>query len=460
MYLDHFGLREIPFRITPHTDFFFTGAKRGATLEALIYAITHDEGIVKVGGEVGSGKTMLCRMLLENLPSQVETVYLANPSLSRDEILYAIANELKMPFAEQHTHLLLRMLQARLLELYAAGRQVVILIDEAHAMPSETLEEVRLLSNLESNRHKLLQIVLFGQPELDTRLNEVGMRQLKERITHNFDLLALRRDDVGSYLMFRMRAAGYHGPDLFSATAIQMIWQASEGLTRRINILATKALLAAFAENKHQIGRLQVKAAIRDARITPIPQAFARRVPWLVVLLVTVSSLLVVGYLVLAGRATLPFLQETASPNALLARALMPPMPSATASKPVVEAFSSADLGERMASTAEWLMSAPDTHYFVHLLSVDAADPQALQEAKHWLQSNRSFLKLEQVRTYRFELAGRNLLGFIYGDYPDYVLAEAALSSWPETVRYQQNPPYIRQLVQLRSELPRRSAPD
>ena len=255
MYLEHFGLHQAPFRITPHTEFFFAGGKRGATLEALVYAITHDEGIVKVSGEVGSGKTMLCRMLLEKLPDNVETVYLSNPLLSRDEILFAIAEELRIPLADGRNHLLLRSLQERLLEIYGSGRQVVALIDEAHAMPPETLEEIRLLSNLESNRHKLLHIVLFGQPELDDHLAEMNMRQLKERITHNFALEPLRRNDIGSYLMFRIRAAGYHGPDLFTPGAIQLISKASEGLTRRINILADKALLSAFSENRHQIDR-------------------------------------------------------------------------------------------------------------------------------------------------------------------------------------------------------------
>ena len=166
MYLNHFGLREVPFSITPHTGFFFSGANRGATLDALVYAVTHDEGIVKVTGEVGSGKTMLCRMLLEKLPSNIATVYLANPSLSRDEILYALSDELAMPEQPQRVHQLLRGLQSHLVDLYPAGRQVVVLIDEAHAMPPDSLEEVRLLSNLESKRHKLLKIVLFGQRHL------------------------------------------------------------------------------------------------------------------------------------------------------------------------------------------------------------------------------------------------------------------------------------------------------
>ena len=188
MYLEHFGLREAPFRITPHTEFFFAGANRGATLEALVYAITAGEGLVKVTGEVGTGKTMLCRVLMERLPETVETIYLAVPSLTRDEMLIAIASELGIDTEGANTTQLLRALQQHLIALHADGRQVVALIDEAHAMPLATLEEIRLLSNLETGKEKLLQIVLFGQPELDEHLNLPNMRQLKERITHAFGL--------------------------------------------------------------------------------------------------------------------------------------------------------------------------------------------------------------------------------------------------------------------------------
>ena len=252
MYLDHFGLKEAPFRITPHTDFFFQGANRGATLEALLYAITHDEGIVKVSGEVGSGKTMLCRVLMERLPPAVETIYLGSPSLSRDEILFAISDELKLDMQDKRTTRVLRGLQEHLIRLFGEGRRVVVLIDEAHAMPKETLEEIRLLSNLESNRHKLLQIVLFGQPELDQHLSTQAMRQLKERITHSFLLEPLVRSDIENYIDFRMRAAGYRGPKVFNRGAIKLIARASQGLTRRVNILADKALLAAFADGTHR----------------------------------------------------------------------------------------------------------------------------------------------------------------------------------------------------------------
>jgi MSHA biogenesis protein MshM len=265
MYLAHFGLAEPPFRITPHTEFFFEGANRGATLEALIYAVTHDEGIVKVSGEVGSGKTMLCRVLLERLPPPVVTIYLANPSLGRDEILLTIAEELKVDTSGKRTTVLLRALQDALIHLYAQGKRVIALIDEAHAMPSETLEEIRLLSNLESNRHKLLQIILFGQPELDEHLNLPNMRQLRERITHSFRLEPLVRSDIDNYIDFRMRAAGYKGPSVFGKSALRLIAHASEGLTRRINILADKSLLAAFADNSHEVLPKHAKAAIVDS---------------------------------------------------------------------------------------------------------------------------------------------------------------------------------------------------
>ena len=271
LYLEHFGLIEPPFRITPHPDFFFDGADRGATLEGLLYAILHDEGIVKVSGEIGSGKTTLCRVLMERLPAEVETVFLANPSYSRTEILHAIAEELGRPAASDPAAPALRDLQAKLIELYGAGRRVVVMIDEAHAMPEETLEQVRLLSNLETSRHKLLQIVLFGQPELDEALAKTSMRQLKDRITHSFRTRPLAVDEVAKYVSFRMRAAGYKGPEVFSAAAITAIARASSGLTRRINVLCDKSLLAAFAANTHAVTPRQVRAAVADSDFAPIP---------------------------------------------------------------------------------------------------------------------------------------------------------------------------------------------
>ena len=292
LYLEQFGLDEPPFRITPHIDFFFDGAERGATLGALAYAVVHDEGIVKVSGEVGSGKTMLCRMLMERLPPEVETLYLATPSLARDEILHAIADELQLKLSERRT-VALRELQEHLIQLYGAGRRVVILIDEAHVMPEDTLEQVRLLSNLESSRHKLLQIVLFGQPELDATLAKASLRQLRDRITHSFRMRPLSAAEVATYLAFRMRAAGYRGPDVFAARATRLLARTSGGLTRRINILADKALLAAYSESSHAVTERHVKAAIADSEFVAAPPARARARPALLLAAGTLLGLLI-----------------------------------------------------------------------------------------------------------------------------------------------------------------------
>lgn len=338
MYLSHFGLSEPPFRITPHTDFFFDGANRGATLEALLYAILNDEGIVKVSGEVGSGKTMLCRVLLERLPANVETIYLATPSFSRDEIFRAIAEDLKVDVRGKRTTLLLRALQEHLIQRYAEGRRVVVLIDEAHAMPAETLEEIRLLSNLESNRHKLLQIVLFGQPELDEHLASPGMRQLRERITHSFRLEPLIRKDIDSYIDFRMRAAGYRGRNAFAPTALRSIAAASKGLTRRINILADKSLLAAFADSSHEVSAKHARAAIRDCGFGPIGRP--SRAGWLALAGAAAGALLVlaVQFLWPGSQSPRSAAPATAAPAAAPAPVATPPQSApVTPAQPVAE---------------------------------------------------------------------------------------------------------------------------
>ncbi len=266
MYYSHFGLKEPPFKITPNTEVFYTGGNRGAVLDALIYAITSGEGIVKVVGEVGSGKTMLCRMLQTMLPEKVESIFLANPSVAPEDVLHAIAFELQLKLPKNADKLkVMQVLQQHLLARHAAGKQVVIFVEEAQGMPLATLEEIRLLSNLETKHDKLLQMVLFGQPELDENLNQTNIRQLRERITHSFNLAPLPTKEIGEYLIFRLRAAGYFGPHLFSKSAIAKIAGSAEGLVRRVNILADKSLLAAFADNEYQVTPKHVQAAIGDS---------------------------------------------------------------------------------------------------------------------------------------------------------------------------------------------------
>lgn len=275
MYLEHFSLKRHPFRITPDPTLFCPGGGRGEVLEALVYAITSGEGIVKVVGEVGSGKTMLCRILEERLPSSVEIVYLANPKLSPRDILHVIAFELKLPVQAGCERLtVMQALQEYLLRQHEANRSVVVFIEEAQGMALETLEEIRLLSNLETHRHKLLQIVLFGQPELDRNLRQREIRQLKERITHSFQLGPLSPPEISEYMRFRLQAAGCGKSGVFSPGAERLIAKVSCGLIRRVNILADKAMLAAFvdpvvkdgsASSRAMVHTRHVRAAVRDS---------------------------------------------------------------------------------------------------------------------------------------------------------------------------------------------------
>jgi len=266
MYLTHFGLDSPPFRITPDPALFFPGADRGAVLQALLYAVSNGEGIVKVTGEVGSGKTMLCRMLERELPDSVEVVYLANPSLAPEEVPHAVAFELGLELpAPTHRLEVLHALQRHLLARHAEAKRVVLFVEEAQGMPPATLEELRLLSNLETSQDKLLQIVLFGQPELDTTLARHDLRQLRERITYSFDLKPLDRIQVRDYLLARLRACGQRVGELFTPAACRALARHSGGLLRRVNVLADKSLLAAFASGAVRVERRHVEQAARDS---------------------------------------------------------------------------------------------------------------------------------------------------------------------------------------------------
>jgi len=460
LYLEHFGLNEPPFRITPHTDFFFDGGDRGATLEALIYAVTHDEGIVKVSGEVGSGKTMLCRVLMERLPAEVATIYLATPSLARDEILQAIGDELGLKLPERRT-VALRELQEHLIKLYAGGRRVVILIDEAHAMPEDTLEQVRLLSNLESNRHKLLQIVLFGQPELDATLAKPSLRQLRDRITHSFRMRPLATTEVAKYLAFRMRAAGYRGPDVFAARAANRIARASEGFTRRINILADKALLAAYSQGSHAVGAKHARAAVADSDFSHEASRGLRSAT-LIGAGLAAGALITAGIYWFAGMARAPVaLQQPAAAPA--AKPAPPPAmdtafdaeeetdvldrlaaenESTRAPHLTVEqarrldAFSAGGqklLSERLAATREVLEREPDDAYSIELFVTDNGEPARMER---FLQRARDLVPLDELFLIPMAGGSRTRLRVVYGTFPTAAEAVAARKRLPP--RYQQ----------------------
>jgi type II secretory pathway predicted ATPase ExeA len=291
MYEDHFGLERPPFKITPDTSLFYEGGKRGDILAALVYAVHRGEGIIKVVGEVGSGKTMLCRMLQLKLPETVEIVYIANPSVSPEDILFVIAHELSLPVAKDASkHEVMHLLQDYLLQRHMENKQVVLFIEEAQGMPIETLEEIRLLSNLETDQNKLLQIILFGQPELDDNLSRQSIRQLRERITHNFILDPLTQDEIHNYLNFRMREVGYTGPELINPAVAKKVEQHSDGLLRRINIIADKILLSAFAEGTHNLSSKHVTAAVNDSAFNQKTGGKSWKMWWLGLLLIAVLA--------------------------------------------------------------------------------------------------------------------------------------------------------------------------
>jgi len=480
MYLEHFGLREAPFRITPHTEFFFAGANRGATLEALVYAITAGEGLVKVTGEVGTGKTMLCRVLMERLPETVETIYLAVPSLTRDEMLVAIASELGVATQGASTTQLLRGLQERLIALHAGGRQVVALIDEAHAMPLATLEEIRLLSNLETGKEKLLQIVLFGQPELDEHLNLPHMRQLKERITHAFVLLPLPARDIHDYINFRLRAAGYHGPDLFGPEALRIISEASEGLTRRINIYADKTLLAAFAAGTHTVSPDHARAAVSDTQIVVAPKTTSRSVAFAAA--AGLACGIAIGYggaLFLNPAPEIPAPAAAAAPAPAPAQAIAPapaasPPPAVAASEPVAPAGSTTapapapaspapgaapaaekprGLESRLSAGIALLDGTSGGRYVVQLMMTDARDPAYLQA---YLAEASRTLKPEELYLYPSGSAESPKVGVLYGAFGTRKEASDAMDALPGNLR--QFRPYVRAVEAVRNDVRRAPA--
>jgi MSHA biogenesis protein MshM len=265
MYRQHFNLREIPFALTPDISFLFRHGGYQAALNVLLVALAGGEGFIKITGEVGTGKTLLCRRFLETLDKPYLSAYVPNPLLAPGELYRAVADELSAPIpATCDVHETLRRLDDRLLELGAAGRRVGLCIDEAQTMSDRTLEALRLLSNLETEKRKLLHIVLFGQPELDRRLAGYGLRQLRQRIAFAYRLPSLDCRDTADYVRHRLRAAGARDEALFTRGALRRLWYASRGIPRLINVLAHKALLAAFGRGERTIRTRHVRAAVRD----------------------------------------------------------------------------------------------------------------------------------------------------------------------------------------------------
>jgi MSHA biogenesis protein MshM len=247
IYLNHFGLREPPFGITPDTSFFFACASSQEGLNTLLVAVANGEGFIKITGEVGTGKTLLCRKLLATLADSCITAYIPNPNLEPRTLLFALCDELHVEVDPISTSTVHKALNLRCSTFARDRKRVVICLDETQAMPLETLETLRLLTNLETEKRKLAQVILFGQPELDQKLAHASIRQLRQRITFQHHLGTLTRAELAHYLAHRLNVAGYSGDTVFSAQAVGAIHRATGGVPRLVNILAHKAMMLAFA---------------------------------------------------------------------------------------------------------------------------------------------------------------------------------------------------------------------
>lgn len=265
MYLQHYSLSEPPFTLTPDTDFFFNYSSHQQALNVLLVALQGGEGFIKVTGEVGTGKTLVCRQLLNLLEENYVTAYIPNPCLNPTALRMALAEELGLEFARNiGQHRLLKLITERLLELHRNDKQVVLLLDEAQAIPDDSLEALRLLTNLETEKRKLLQVVLFGQPELDVRLAQRNFRQLKQRIVFSYQLQPLTRRALGEYVRHRLHVAGYQGPALFTARAIRQLHCSSRGIPRLVNLICHKSLMAAYGSGSAEISHDHIKCAAND----------------------------------------------------------------------------------------------------------------------------------------------------------------------------------------------------
>jgi MSHA biogenesis protein MshM len=265
MYLHHFGLTELPFTLTPNTRFFLALEPHNEALAVLMTALKTGEGFIKVIGEVGTGKTLLCRKLLNEIPEHFITAYIPNPYLNPDELRRAVAIELGIKQAQRMSvQLLTQRIQNRLLELHGQGHSVVLILDEAQALPENSLEALRLFTNLETETRKLLQVVLFAQPELDQRLTQTEFRQLRQRITFSYKLRAMKTEEVQQYIQHRLQVAGYKGAALFSPSLCKKITKASQGIPRVVNVLCHKMLMLTYGQGNYQMTKKQLAVAVKD----------------------------------------------------------------------------------------------------------------------------------------------------------------------------------------------------
>jgi len=275
MYREYFKLREYPFSLTPDTDFWFDAAGHRDAMNVLCAMLRAGEGFIKVTAEIGLGKTLLCRQLLKELYGQFVTAYIPDPQLSPHGLRSALADEIRAGTSNRYARdELTTLIRNRLLSLAKHQTRVVLIIDEAHQLPDVTLEALRLLTNLETEKFKLLQVVVVGQPELDRRLAQQTMRQLKQRISFSCTLSPMSVDATGGYIFHRIRVAGCRSGLRFEESAVRRVCKASQGIPRLINVLCHKALMVAYGRGEQSITRAHVGLAIADTETVLQPSSW------------------------------------------------------------------------------------------------------------------------------------------------------------------------------------------
>lgn len=296
--LSFFGLKEVPFNLTPNVALYYGLPTHEEALVLLTSALEKGDGFIKITGEVGTGKTMVLRKFITQLPDNYELVYLPNPILNPGELKISIARELAIDVDNCTNLSLSDDINHRLLEFNSLGKKVVLVIDEAQSIPNDTLEALRLLGNLETEHQKMIHIVLFGQPELDDKLSLAIFRQLRQRITFSCKLAPLDLAQTSAYLNYRLYAAGYRGADLFLKKQAKMIYKYTKGIPRLINVVASKCLMLAYAQESYQITTVQVKLAIADTEQNVMVEHNGQRLVT-VILIIAIMAMLALAYVLL-----------------------------------------------------------------------------------------------------------------------------------------------------------------
>ncbi|WP_288842169.1 ExeA family protein [uncultured Deefgea sp.] len=411
MYQTYFGLHSPPFRLTSHPDFFFLGAGRGDVLNSVLSAIEAGEGLIQVIAEIGAGKTLLCRMLLARLSSRVDAIFLPHQAALEHEFLITIAAQLQIHRNASSCDQVMDQIETELIRRHAAGRRVVLLLDAAHAMPLESFELLRLLSDLAVRSRPLLQMVLFARPEFEQQSVNTAFSSLRQRVSHNLVLPLFTTEDVTEYLACRLSAAGYQGETLFSAAAVQLIAKAAHGLSRQINLIADQALLAACTDHAVRVEAKHVQSVLQDPSASWT--CFSPIWRWLAILLIGALSLLFWHFYPNASQINAPLLWPTSAKLASLSENAE--IKARVATAPVL-------LNERVMRSNKKLIAADASSVTILVSKVPQNQLLRLEQLVSDLEVH---LGANRVLVYPTLLNGSLAWGVLAGLYPDINKAQA-----------------------------------